>query len=63
MLFDWIRRSAKNAVLDGVNEAIAELSGAGKKHAVPELPEVCLSFPQAEVEVGGQPRKGRKVAS
>jgi len=27
-MFDWIRKSVKNAVLGGINDAIAELAGA-----------------------------------
>ena len=56
-MFDWIKRSVKNAILAGVNEAIAELSGAtGPQIASPKEVILCLPAP-ADSDDDAQPTK------
>lgn len=49
MLFDWIRKMAKNAMIAGVNEAVAELTGA-RSAAEIDVPEVRLLLTGPETE-------------
>lgn len=71
MLFNWIKRSVRNAVFEGVNEAVAELAGAGRQPA-PALPETALHLPPAaaslsmascHAEVEDAPRRSRKAGA
>ncbi len=57
MLFDWLRRQVKNSVVAGINDAIAELSGAtAKETELPEPIRLLLPAPATEEE----PIKGRR---
>lgn len=63
MLFDWLKRSAKAAVIAGVNEAVAELAGVGQ--AAPQVPEIRLMLPAPDVlvvESDEAPKKTRRVS-
>lgn len=58
MLFDWIRRAVRNAVLAGINEAVAELTGARDSEAGPEV-TLLLPGPE-EAQEKQEPRMRRK---
>ena len=58
MLFDWIRRAARNAILAGVNEAVAELSGAGQE--AKEIEPVRLLLPYSDPEESPEPKRRAK---
>lgn len=60
MLFDWITKNVKNAVMAGFNQAMAEISGLTKEQA-PTVPEVRLLLgPVSEPE---ETSKGKRKAS
>ena len=59
MLFDWIRRAVRNAILAGVNEAVAELSGAGQE--AKEVEPVRLLLPYSDTaEENPEPKRRTK---
>jgi hypothetical protein len=62
MLFDWLKRMVKNAFLAGINEAIAEVSGAtaSKQEELPASEVLLLPYhgPESKAETG----KGRRKA-
>jgi hypothetical protein len=61
MFFGWLKRAARDAVIAGINEAVAELAGAAGQKAGPEAPEVRLLLPYTGPEEPEAPKRGRKA--
>ena len=57
-MFDWIKRSVKNAVIAGVNEAVAELTGATNR-LPPQPAEVLLLLPAPTTDEDEAPTKSK----
>ena len=64
-MFVWLKNAVRDAILSGVNEAVAELAGA--RNPAPSSPPVTLLLPPAwpatepagEEESPTRPRKAR----
>ena len=76
-MFDWIKRSVRNAVIAGINEAIAEMVGASNTNqgsagtnALPPEIRLCLPAPtdgdssnNQQDGGNGKAKSNRKIAS
>jgi hypothetical protein len=63
-VFNWLKNAVRDAILSGVNEAVAELAGA--KNPVPSAPTVTLLLPSygpatEPEEEQEAPTRGRKA--